>query len=213
LTPCLIHCWSACLVFHSLHIFLHFQVLWLTDTVRYCPWLTFCYCYSHLFLFLLSLLFLLFLFLLFRYSHSYVVTLLLFNNDLRSHQCNNVIRYNCCLWYDCGICYSLGHPADVRTCDVAWRVPLECQCTPKSTPFQSCSILVSEFLCSGLFQTAKNSSMFMFHSSTVFLIPVSNLLDTWLTHSSLVVATLLSCTLNPSLWRRIFGFHQKDCIS
>jgi hypothetical protein len=39
--------------------------------------------------------------------------ILLRSSDLRSH-CNNDLH------------------------DVAWRTPLECQCTPKSTPFQSC---------------------------------------------------------------------------
>jgi hypothetical protein len=36
------------------------------------------------------------------------------NNDLGPRQCNN------------------------NLCDLVWRTPLECQCTPKRTPFQSC---------------------------------------------------------------------------
>jgi hypothetical protein len=28
-------------------------------------------------------------------------------------------KYSCYLWYDCGICYSLGNPAGISACDVA----------------------------------------------------------------------------------------------
>jgi len=36
------------------------------------------------------------------------------------------------LWYHCCLSYALGFPADVITCEVARKTPLEFQCTPKS---------------------------------------------------------------------------------
>jgi hypothetical protein len=54
-----------------------------------------------------------------------------YNNDLGSHSCNSDFGYHC------RICYSLRRPAD-NARDVTCRTPLEFQCTPKSTPFQSC---------------------------------------------------------------------------
>jgi hypothetical protein len=50
--------------------------------------------------------------------------------------CNNLKQVQVTPWGNqCCICYSLGCPLDVITCDVAWRIPLEFWCAPKSTPF------------------------------------------------------------------------------
>jgi hypothetical protein len=38
------------------------------------------------------------------------------------------------------------HQCNNDLCDVAWRTPLKCWCTPKSTPFQSCFVLVQNLV-------------------------------------------------------------------